>query len=558
MNTLPSHIQDEQRSVTTLNGSQLSAEGRETSPKDLSTLEKQIESPQAGTSKIEHADSDKLMLSEEEALARAQDHPQDKEPIYLTFSKDDKENPRNWTHGKKYYITILVSTLNVLTCICAGGISSASTDIASEFNVSAEVTTLGLSMYILGFALGPLVLAPLSEYWGRNPIYIWAWLLLVIFQIPLALATNIETIIVCRFIQGFFGSVPLTNTGGTVSDLWARNECGNAMAIYGLSSTAGPPIALVISGYIVQNKGWRLLFWIFMAILGSFWIIVVLTLPETRHTIILDKKTKRVRKAMQKQGLQAASNIRDANADEKKGLHTLFAITLTRPFRFLFTEPITFCAAIYNGFIYGIVYLFNEAFPLVFGPTGHGFSTGEWGLSFLGLVIGPIIAALFHPLQERYYLRRVAANDGKGSPEARMWMSLVGAFLLPISLFWFGWTSYTSVAWIVPIIASAFFGAGIYIIILGILNYVVDSYQTYSASALAGVILVRNLVGAGFPLFGQQMYEKLGYEWASTLLAFLAILYIPIPFIFFYKGETIRLRSPWAREHFNQDEDKPH
>ena len=102
-------------------------------------------------------------------------------------------------------------------------------------------------------------------------------------------------------------------------------------------------------------------------------------------------------------------------------------------------------------------------------------------------------------------------------------------------------------AWIVPIIASAFFGAGIYIIILGILNYVVDSYQTYSASALAGVILVRNLVGAGFPLFGQQMYEKLGYEWASTLLAFLAILYIPIPFIFFYKGETIRLRSPWAR-----------
>ena len=102
-------------------------------------------------------------------------------------------------------------------------------------------------------------------------------------------------------------------------------------------------------------------------------------------------------------------------------------------------------------------------------------------------------------------------------------------------------------AWIVPIVASAFFGAGIYIIILGILNYVVDSYQTYSASALAGVILVRNLVGAGFPLFGQQMYEKLGYEWASTLLAFLAILYIPIPFIFFYKGETIRLRSPWAR-----------
>jgi len=330
------------------------------------------------------------------------------------------------------------------------------------------------------------------------------------------------------------------------------------MAVYGVSSTLGPPLALVISGYIVLEKGWRWLFWIFLAITGGVWIIMVVTLPETRHTIILDKKTKRVRKELKKEGLKASELIEDFNADEKKGLHTLFAITLTRPFRFLFTEPITFFSAIYNGFIYGVVYLFNEAFPLVFGPGGHDFNTGQQGLTFIGLCLGPIIAASFHFLQERYYLRRVAENDGKGVPEARMWMARGGAFLIPLSLFWFAWTSYPSVHWIVPIIASTFFGAGIYIVILSILNYVVDSYQTYSASALAGVILVRNLVGAGFPLFAQQMYVKMDYEWASTFLAFLAILLIPIPFIFFYKGENIRLRSPWAREHFAQDEDAPH
>lgn len=112
----------------------------------------------------------------------------------------------------------------------------------------------------------------------------------------------------------------------------------------------------------------------------------------------------------------------------------------------------------------------------MFGPTGHGFSTGEWGLTFLGLLIGSLVGALLHPLQERVYLRRVAQNDGKGVPEARMWMARGGAFLLPISLFWFGWTSYASVPWIVPVIASSFFGLGIYIVILSILNYVVDSY----------------------------------------------------------------------------------
>ncbi|KAF2140952.1 uncharacterized protein K452DRAFT_229687 [Aplosporella prunicola CBS 121167] len=498
------------------------------------------------------------MLPEEKILDYAKTHPNDPEPFYVTYAINDKDNPRNWPNWKRWYITCFVSLLNVLTCLCAGGYSSGQDDLIEEFHVSAEVGTVGLSMYILGFAIGPLMLAPLSEYFGRNPIYVVSWGLLVIFQIPLALAPNIGTVIVCRLIQGFFGSAPLTNTGGTVSDLWGRNECGNAMAIYGLSSTFGPPMALVISGYIALEKGWRWLFWCYLAIFGGIWIILVLTIPETRHTTILERKTKRLRKRLQQESLAAASNLHDANASEKKNLHTLFAITLTRPFRFLLTEPITFFAAAYNGFIYGIVYLLNEAFPLVFGPTGHGFNTGEWGLSFLGLAIGSLVAACFHPLQERYYLKRVAANDGHGVPEARMWLARIGTFLLPISLFWFAWTSYPSVHWIVPIIASSFFGAGIYIIILAILNYVVDAYQTYSASALAGVILVRNLVGAGFPLFAKQMYLYLGLEWASSLLAFLSLLMLPIPFVFFYWGEKIRLKSPWAREHFAQDEDKPH
>lgn len=153
-----------------------------------------------------------------------------------------------------------------MTCFCAGGISSASDDIAKAFDVSAEVTTLGLSMYILGFAIGPMLLAPLSEYFGRSPVYIGSWFILVVFQIPLALAPNIGTVIVCRLIQGFGGSAPLTNTGGTVSDLWERNSSGNAMVIYGLSSTFGPPFALVLSGYIVLQKGWH---WLYVSTIGN-------------------------------------------------------------------------------------------------------------------------------------------------------------------------------------------------------------------------------------------------------------------------------------------------
>lgn len=199
-----------------------------------------------------------------------------------------------------------------------------------------------------GFALGPMLLAPLSEYFGRQPIYIGSWFILVIFQIPLALAPNIGTVVVCRLVQGFGGSAPLTNTGGTISDLWERNASGGPMAIYGFSSTFGPPLALVLSGYLAQNEGWRMMFWAYMGIFGGIWVLFILTVPETRHSIILTRKVKRIRKTMKKGGLTAEQCVRDAHADEARSLHTLFRVTLTRPFRFLFSEPITIGAAAYN------------------------------------------------------------------------------------------------------------------------------------------------------------------------------------------------------------------
>ncbi|OCK74066.1 MFS general substrate transporter [Lepidopterella palustris CBS 459.81] len=492
--------------------------------------------------KDHHAEK-KLILSDRETICRARAFPDDTTPILLIFSQHDIDNPRNWSRARKWYITCFVSMLNVLTCLCAGGYSSGAPEISSEFHVSSEVATLGLSMYILGFAIGPLLLAPLSEHWGRNPIYIWSWLLLVLLQIPVALAPNMGTVIGCRFLQGFFGSSPLTNSGGTVSDLWVRDKSGSAMAVYGLSSTLGPPLALPITGFLAVYKGWRFLFWFFMAVLGAAWVLMVLTLPETRHTIILQRKTHRVRAQLAAEGLKAASNIIDATAAERKGWVKLFSVTLTRPIRFLLTEPITTSAAIYNGFIYGLIFLFNEAFPIVFSSPPHSFSPGLTSLTFLGLCVGSLFAFFLHPVQEHYYRQHC-------TPEARMWMALPGSFLLPIGLFMFGWTSSLSTpcGWLAPVVGSALFGAGVFIVILAVLNYVVDSYHAYSASALAGVILVRNLVGAGFPMFAAQMYGSLGPKWASSVLGFLGLILCGIPWWFFYCGVGIRRRSSWAME----------
>lgn len=149
--------------------------------------------------------------------------------------------------------------------------------------------------------------------------------------------------------------------------MWERNESGDAMAVYGLSSTFGPPMALVVTGYIGLNAGWRMIVWVLMAMSGAVWILLVVSVPETRHAIILQKKARRVRTQLRKENLPSADSTVDIHARGRKGFHELFAITLTRPFPFLFSEPITTFSASYNGFIYGLVYLFNEAIPLVFG-----------------------------------------------------------------------------------------------------------------------------------------------------------------------------------------------
>lgn len=209
-----------------------------------------------------------LYLTADDALAHIRAHPTSPVPIYVTFTpaapETDPTNPRAWPHAKKWLITVFVSTLNILTCLVAGGYSSGADGIGSDLGLSTEVVTLGLAMYVLGFAVGPVLLAPLSEYYGRTPVYVLSWGVLVALQAPMATArpgaAAYVNVILVRFLAGFAGAAPLTNTGGTVSDLWARDESGWAMMVYGFSSTFGPPFALVVSGYVVLQMGWRWLF----------------------------------------------------------------------------------------------------------------------------------------------------------------------------------------------------------------------------------------------------------------------------------------------------------
>ena len=222
-------------------------------------------------------------------------------------------------------------------------------------------------------------------------------------------------------------------------------------------------------------------------------------------------------------------------------------MSLVKPITLNFTEPIVFLLNLYIALIYGLLYIWFESFPLVFVEI-YGFSLGLEGVTFLGIMVGTLVAVTVIFLWNYYYLEKQFDAAGNIEPEKRLMPALVGCFFVPVCLFWFGWSSRKSIHWIMPVIGSSFFGLASFALFNAVLPYLSDAYPDSVASVLAGNDLMRSAFGAGFPLFATAMFKKLGIAWASSTLAFLGIAFIPIPFALYKWGKQIRLRSKNARK----------
>lgn len=222
---------------------------------------------------------------------------------------------------------------------------------------------------------------------------------------------------------------------------------------------------------------------------------------------------------------------------------------LVRPFQLCFLEPIVLLMNVYISLVYGILYIWFEAFPIVFQEI-HGFNPGESGTSFLGIITGTVAFAIpgYFIWKYFYQSKLLGDNDESFPPEYELPPACVGSICLPISLFWFGWTgNFESVHWIAPIAAAALFSVGGCLIFNPIFCYLARAYPRYAASVLAGNDFMRSSFGAGFPLFAAAMFHHLGVSWACTLLGCLTCLFVPFPFVLYWRGKQLHLRSKFAR-----------
>ncbi|KAG1767264.1 major facilitator superfamily domain-containing protein [Suillus occidentalis] len=355
------------------------------------------------------------------------------------------------------------------------------------------------------------------------------------FQIGCALSQNITSILIFRFLGGTFAAAPLGKFrrvfSALISDIWDAKERGTALAIFTVAPFAGPGIGPVVSGYVVLAG----------ISAGVCWLQIVFTIPETYSPVLLAKKAKEIRKRTGDEKYHAAIE------SQKMTLSQRLETILARPFKIIFREPMLIAITLYMSFVYGCIYLLFEAYPVVF-TKGHNLNAGVSGLMFLPLPIGGFLAVatyilFFNPQYERK-AQECAPNSVP--PEFRLRVAMLSAPFFAISFFWFAWTSFPSISIWAPMMSGALLGWSICLIFLALFNYVIDGYLAVAASALAAITVVRSLFGAVFPLFATQMYDGLGPEWASTLVGFIALILMPIPFVLSRYGPILRLKSKYA------------
>ncbi|EOD47103.1 putative mfs multidrug protein [Neofusicoccum parvum UCRNP2] len=465
------------------------------------------------------------------------------DPYVVKWIENDPRNPMTWSKTYKYSISVTMAFATLAVAFCSSAYSGELTGLIVEFGMSQEVATLGLSFFVLGFALGPLLWAPFSELYGRQILFIITFGTFTFFNAGSAGAQSTAAVLVLRFFAGSFGSSPLTNAGGVIADMFSAKERGLCMSIFSLAPFMGPVLGPIVGGFLGETEGWRWIEGLMAIFSGVLWILGTIFIPETYAPVLLKKRAAKLSQMTGKTYLSQAE-IRQGPVSLKEALST----SLSRPWILLFKEPIVLLLTIYLGVIYGTLYMLFGAYPIVY-RIHRGWSEGIAGLPFIGVAIGMVGSVLYTIFfDDKRYQRNVEEHDGYAPPEARLPPCLLGGIILPLGLFWFAWTNNPEFPWQASVAAGIPFGFSMVLIFLSVMNYLIDSYTIFAASVLAANSVLRSVFGAAFPLFTKQMYSNLGIHWASTVPAFLALACLPFPFLFYKYGGPIRAKCKYAAE----------
>ncbi|KAG9309457.1 major facilitator superfamily domain-containing protein [Chiua virens] len=454
--------------------------------------------------------------------------------FYVDFTDNDPRNPVTYSLIKKWCITLVVCGFTGVTATASSSFAMGNTSMMNDLHCSQLQATIALCVYPLGFAIVPLFSSALSEEVGRRPIHLLSAFASVLCYALAAMSNTIHLVIVARVLGGAFASTGSTLAAGTIADVWEPTERGIPMSLFALVNMACTGLGPMVSGWVEHDPRlrWRWIQWLHAIFSLVYFFVAVFTLVETRQSIVL-------RHVAQKMRQETGDSRYCARAEETKPtLRELVWISCTRPIHVLLTEPIAMSISLWVFFTWGVLFCLVSSISPIF-ETFYGFNAGQSGMVYTTMVVGAFIGLGANVYQDELYKR----NAARRGPEARLHFTCLAAVLFPLAMFMFAYTASQQFHWIWPVIALTIFMFGAFIAYLVVFVYIADCYGPYASSALAGQGLCRNMGSFAFPLFANDMFIHLTYKWSNVLFAGVALVILPIPFVLFFYGASLRKRS---------------
>jgi MFS family permease len=442
---------------------------------------------------------------------------------------------------------------STFTCI---GVVPVASEIVSDLDgrhSSSANSALLVTIWELGEAAGPLLIAPLSEILGRYPVFNVCNIGFIAATILAVCSQSSGVFIAARMLTGLCVASNVLNPA-IIGDIFESEQRGSAMSLVMLAPLIGGAIGPAISGAIAQTIGWRRMLTIAA---GLAIVCEVLFLVYFRETYKMAILRRRAAKTMQETG----------EIPESKSTHEHLAKlwhSITRPFAVLFGSSVLMLLSLFASVAFSFFYVISVSLPSILlerydfrlgmiGPTFISFS--KWPQTSICAVadhlpgVGSFCSVLVCNFTlDRIYIKLRGPEGGKGKPEYRLPLSIVGALLLPFSVTAYGWIAEYRLPVMLLLASVALMGFSLLLTVIPLSAYVIDACGMYSASAMTGVIVTRCLMGTFLPLTTGPLTDALGYGLGFSILGALSLCLVVIPICIYKFGEKWRQHSEFTKD----------
>ncbi|KAK7994960.1 hypothetical protein PG990_013733, partial [Apiospora arundinis] len=442
---------------------------------------------------------------------------------------NDPTRPQNWSLVRKWTIVTTNSLATFMVSFSSSAFSGSLTQVQEEFKISADVALLGISLYVLGFAFGPMVWGPASELYGKKRPLWTGYVAFCLFQVLSALSWSTSSLLVSRILEAIAGSSTFAiMTGMFVDFLKDPTSRGTAAAMFSMSVFCGPAAGPIVGSVVTAHLGWR---W-------SAWVTLICSVVFGTAAFWAGDKV---------------IVVCEAEQGDKPGLSAFAEKYLTKPLRMFALEPILSILTVYMSFVYGIIYLTFELYPQAFVVI-RGWSAVDASLSFFGILGGALVACIVLGAHSIYHVGPKFAETQQHVPERRLPPMILGSVLLPAGrfanpvegIFWFSWTSFPDVPALAQVFSGVLIGSGSILSFMSGILYLTEVYLAHANSALAINNFIRSIFAAAFPYLGKLLIVRMGINIGGSILGGTCVFLMPFPVILWTYGSIVRGWSKFA------------